>query len=94
MLTFKEFREAEGKKHDLKALEVVRKGMNLQRGADFWDDFLSLCGNSEGMAALLNIPRENITGLGGRINKLKKEIEPDKKETRKNSKIIKTGDKI
>ncbi|NBT59638.1 hypothetical protein EBT16_12725, partial [bacterium] len=74
MLTFREFRESEVEKEKEKALDVVRKGMNLQGDRDFWDDFLSLCGNSGGMAALLDVPREKITALGGRIGEMRRKV--------------------
>lgn len=94
MLTFREFRESEGEKEQEKAMEVVRKGMNLQGDRDFWDDFLSLCGNAGGMAALLDVPREKITALGGRIGEMRRKVgEADRHNSGKNAKLIKTGDK-
>lgn len=92
MLTFKEFQEVSDEKDDEKAVEVVRKGMNLNKY--FWDDFLSLCSNSDGMAQLLGAPKDKITSLNQKINKIKDEIEKkDSSETKKRDKIIKTGDK-
>jgi hypothetical protein len=89
MLTFREFRESEESKSDEKALDVVRKGLNIQRGKDFWSDFTSLCGNAEGMADLLDVPKEKVTALAGRINNLKSQIEA--KETKIKDKLVKTG---
>lgn len=90
MLTFREFSESEKEKGEEKALEVVRKGMNLQRGSDFWEDLLHLCGNAEGMAALLEVPRDRITGLAGRVSDLRKKIgEAD--DASPNKKLMKTG---
>jgi hypothetical protein len=94
MLTFREFRDSESSKEEEKAQEVVRKGMNLQGDSDFWDDFLSLCANASGMAALLDVSVEKVTALGGRIGKMRKAIgEKDGHDAKKNSKLIKTGDK-
>jgi hypothetical protein len=94
MLTFREFSESEGEKDREKAMEVVRKGMNLQGDRDFWDDFLSLCGNAGGMAALLDISREKVTALGGRIGELRRKVgEADGHDSGKNAKLVKTGDK-
>lgn len=90
MLTFREFTQSLEEDDRKKALEVVRKGMNLDAD-DFWDGFLSLCGNVEGMSALLGAPREIITGLGGRIRELKGEIEEKDSDMSKKDKIIKTG---
>lgn len=92
MLTFREFRESEDSKSDEKALEIVRKGMNLQRGEDFWSDLISLSGNAEGMSSLLDVPKEKITGLASRINKLKSKI--NTKETKIKDRLVKTGDGV
>ncbi len=89
MFSFREFRE---KKDETKALEVLMKGMNLQCDGDFWGGFLSLCGNAEGMALLLDVPREKVTALAGRIGRLKGLIEGDKNHATKD-RLIKTGDK-
>jgi hypothetical protein len=89
MFSFREFKE---KKEETKALEVVMKGMNLQSGGDFWTDFLSLCGNAGGMAELLDVPREKVTALAGRIARFKEMIsdEGDEKEASKD-RLMKTG---
>lgn len=89
MFSFREFRE---KKDETKALEVVMKGMNLQSEGDFWDGFLSLCGNADGMALLLDVPREKVTALAGRIGRLKGMIGDDDNQATKD-RLIKTGDK-
>lgn len=92
MFTFKEFRESLDEKSNEKVIEVVRKGMNLSKY--FWDDFLSLCSNSDGMSDLLGTSKDKITSLNEKINKIKNEIEKkDSSETKKRDKIIKTGDK-
>jgi len=92
MRTFREYRDSEDDQDEEKALEVVRKGMTLQRGNDFWEDFLRVCGDSEGMAALLGVSRYRITGLSGRVERLKGMV-GDADSTSKKDKIIKTGDK-
>lgn len=89
MLTFEQFSED---KSDDKVLELIRKGLNLQRGSDFWDDLLYLCGNAEAMANLLDVPKEKITGLAGKINKLKTQVGSVDK-TSKKDKLLVTGDK-
>lgn len=92
MITFREFKESLDKDDRKKAINVVRKGMNLKSDGDFWDGFLSLCGDAEGMSALLGASLENVTGLGGRIRALKGEIEEKDSATSKRNKMIKTGD--
>ena len=91
MLTFKEFRDAGDPRNDDKALEVVRKGMNLD-GEDFWSNFLSLCGQADGMAALLGVPREKITALHGRVNEMIDRVGTTDK-TKSKDRLIKTGKK-
>ncbi len=90
MLSFKEFKEYEEEMQEEKALKLVKKGVNLQRGNDFWEDFLRLCGDSEGMAALLGVARDKITGLSSRIERFKSKLGDDNDS--QNDKIIKTGD--
>lgn len=89
MLSFKEYGESEDEE---KALGVVRKGLNLQRSDDFWGDFLSLCGDGEGMAALLGVARDRVTGLSGRIERFRGMV-GDEDSTSKKDKMLKTGDK-
>jgi hypothetical protein len=94
MITFKEFQDSDkGLKSQEKALEVVRKGINLKPGDDFWEDFLNLCSNAEGMASLLDVPKEKITGLAGKINKLRGKVK-DMDSTKSKDKLIKTGSTI
>jgi hypothetical protein len=80
-------------KNEDQLLELVRKGMNLQRGKDFWDDFLSLCANADAIANLLDVPKEKITALSGKINKLKSGIDISKEKNKKD-RLLKTGDKL
>jgi len=89
MLTFKDFQK---KKDDTKSLDVIRKGMNLQSSGDFWKDLLSLCGNAQGMADLLDVPKEKITALAGRVSTLRSKIE-DSEDTNIKDRLIKTGNK-
>lgn len=93
MRSFREYRESEEDKEERKALEVVRKGMTLQRGNDFWEDFLRLCGDGEGMAALLGVGRDKVTGLSGRVDRLKGMV-GDSESKSKKDKMIKTGDEV
>lgn len=92
MITFREFRDLDDKE-DGKAMEVVRKGMNLTKDGDFWDMFLSLCGDPEGMAALLGTSREKITGMDGKVRGMMKKIMDRDSSAADRKKMIKTGDK-
>lgn len=92
MLTFMEFNEAQKAKNEEKALEVVRKGLNLVRREDFWSEFLGLCGYADGMASLLDVPREKITALHGRIISMTDKVGVTDK-TKSKDRLIKTGEK-
>lgn len=94
MMTFREFKDSKEEKREEKAVAVIRKGMNIRKDSDFWDDFLSLCGDSSGMAALLDVPVEKVTALGGRIGRLVRLVEDEDSGVKKNSKLIKTGGEV
>lgn len=47
---------------------VIRNGLNLRD--DFWDDFLSLCGDAQAMSKLLDVPAEKISGWTSKIHSL------------------------
>lgn len=90
MLTFMEFGNSSDQEEE-KILELIRKGMNLQRSDDFWDDLLSMCGNADAMSKLLDVPKEKITGLAGKINKIKSKIDTSDDSSRKD-RLLKTGE--
>lgn len=92
MLTFREFNEAQRARNEEKALEVVRKGLNLTRREDFWSEFLSLCGYADGMAGLLDVPREKVTALHGRITSMIEKVGSTDR-TKSKDRLIKTGEK-
>jgi len=93
MLSFREYRDSKDEIEEEKALKVVRKGMNLQTGGDFWDDFLRLCGDSEGMAVLLGVARDRVTGLSGRIERFRGMV-GDSDSASEKDRMIKTGDEV
>lgn len=92
-MNFSNFVEQKSAEKKTKALEVIIKGSNLDRKNDFWDDFLYLCGNAEGFAEILNVPKEKITGVHKRIKELKNDLE-DEKEVKFKDRLLKTGDKV
>lgn len=47
------------------AMQVIRTGLNIRE--DFWDDFISIANNPEGLADLLQVSPERITAWGGLI---------------------------
>lgn len=57
---------------DSRAMEAIRTGMHLRKAdcGDFWDDFITVSGDAEGMAELLDVPRDKVTAWAGRIHEL------------------------
>lgn len=47
-------------------VEVVRSGMNLS--PDFWENFIQISGNSDGLAELLDVPKHKVAGWASKIN--------------------------
>lgn len=80
------------------AMEAIRSGMHLRKKeecGDFWDDFITVCGNADALSELLNVPRETITGWPGKIRELKEKVdisdqEGDAKE--KKAETLPTGE--
>lgn len=82
---------------DSRALNAVRAGKNLHSDDDvpFWDEFITLCANRDGLAELLDISPEKISSWPSRIKeqleKLQKsDVSNPKAEEEKE--VIPTGD--
>ena len=54
------------------SIAVVRAGLNIR--PDFWDDFIRICGNADGLSELLDVPKEKISNWSVKINKILEEI--------------------
>jgi len=67
---------------DTEALSVVRAGKDLRQEEDspFWDDFISLCSNSRGLAELLNVAPEKISNWPARIHEMLQKLESQEAE--------------
>lgn len=94
-ITFGNFCDLLENNQNSKSLNVIRSGNNIRNSecGNFWDDFANLCNNAEGMAELLDIPREKVTGWAGRISELRKEVESeDSNKTNKKHRVIKNGE--
>lgn len=82
---------------DTKALQVIRAGNSLHKKDDrsFWEEFMELCANSQGMADLLNINSSIVTNWTSKIQELLKQVDnidqtqgnPDEEK-----KVMPTGD--
>ncbi|MHA2427098.1 MAG: hypothetical protein ACXADB_03610 [Candidatus Hermodarchaeia archaeon] len=76
------------------AMEAIRSGLNLRKEGcgSFWDDFNTVCGNADAMSALLDVPKEKITGWAQKVNDLVSEAEgKDSETTGKRQEQVPTG---
>ena len=71
--------------------KIVEFGNNINNG--FWQDFLSLLNNSDGLSELLDVPKNKVGTWRKKIIEALKEYEDNKKEylVNKKNKIIRTG---
>lgn len=81
-----------------RSLRVVRSGNSFRNNDDgsFWEEFISLCGDAEGMAGLLGVRREQVANWPSRIRKAKDRVEmhdqmPEEKPE-EDRKLMPTGD--
>lgn len=86
-----------GSGEDSEALSVVRAGKDLRKEEEtpFWDDFISLCSNSRGLAELLNVPQEKISNWPARIHEMQQKLEKNDAEDpsfQDDVEMIPTGD--
>ena len=57
------------------SMDIVRNGINLSDG--FWENFINLCGDSQAMSELLEVPRAKVATWGKKINSLIDKIEKE-----------------
>jgi hypothetical protein len=83
---------------ETKAVQAVRAGKNLrgEDGPSFWDDFIQLCANSDGLAELLGVRREQVTTWPKKIRDAQNDLERHNKtpdgENEEKRKMLPTGD--
>lgn len=70
------------------ALSAITTGTNV--ASDFWDNFIMVCNNKEGVAALLNVPPEKVATWPSLIQKMLDEEQPEDTDATKTS-LIHTG---
>jgi hypothetical protein len=80
-----------------KSLQVIRNGNDLHKDEDrsFWDEFIELCSNSEGMAELLEIDGAKVSSWPSKIRKLiekTKEVDQKSGNSEIEKRVIPTGD--
>lgn len=58
--------------HDRLSKDVIKSGLNLRsvNCGNFWDDFIQICSNAQGMSDLLDVPSNQITKWSKRIRDL------------------------
>jgi len=71
-----------GSGDDSESINVVRTGKNLRKEGEtaFWDDFISLCGNTRGLANLLNVAPEKIANWPAKITEALEKLETNDAE--------------
>jgi hypothetical protein len=80
---------------ETQSMDVVRSGMSLRTPecGDFWDDFISLSGNSEALSELLEVPRDKVATWSAKIRatieRVKKADDQESSDEKSNS--ISTG---
>jgi hypothetical protein len=79
-----------------KAMRVIRTGVGLRSKkecGDFWDDFISICNDSEGLSELLDVPPEKISGWASKVKEAREKMDSadDQGTASKNAKVITTG---
>jgi hypothetical protein len=74
-----------------KAVEVIRAGLNISE--DFWDNFIQVIGNPDGVADLLGVSKENVSSWSGRIKSIMDQVDQhdDEKSREEKSKSLPTG---
>lgn len=77
-----------------KAMRVVRTGIGLRSKKDcgnFWDDFIAVCNDGEGLAELLDISTEKIGGWATKIKEVLDKVETADGVDTKKTKMVSTG---
>jgi hypothetical protein len=79
-----------------KAMRVVRTGISLRSNKDcgnFWDDFISVCNDSEGLAELLDVPTEKIGNWATKVKEIVDKVgsADDQEVGNTKSKVVPTG---
>jgi hypothetical protein len=74
------------------AMEAIRSGLHLRKKecGNFWEDCISVCGNADAMSALLEVPKEKVTGWHNKIREMLDKVEEDEgdeKDSKKREQI-------
>jgi len=82
---------------DSKSMQIIRAGKNLRKDDErpFWDEFMELCSNSEGMAELLGVDSSKVIAWPTRIREIMDKIQGHDQESGDNpedTSVVPTGD--
>jgi len=74
-----------------KATSAIRTGIGIDE--NFWDNFLLLLNNAEGLGELLDVDADVIGTWANKINNARKQVSDsdDQEDVKKNKKLIKTS---
>lgn len=82
---------------DDRALVVARVGKEMrdENETPFWDEFMSLCNNADGLSQLLGVPAENIRSWPAKISEVLEKLEKQtavSPSEKNNDELMPTGD--
>lgn len=90
-MDFWKLNEALENQNEDMAIRAIRSGLNIDEG--FWEDFITVTGNADALAVLLDIPREKITGWASKIRQLVEKVNNmDSSSDKTKKKMLNTGD--
>lgn len=86
-----------GGAEDSAAINVIKSGKDLRKEDEpqFWDDFITLCSNADGLADLLDVSPEKIRSWPAKIKEMLEKLEKHTAESPKekeDKEVIPTGD--
>ena len=86
-----------GADENSESISVVRAGQNLRKEGEtpFWDDFISLCSNTRGLANLLDVAPEKISNWPAKIKEALEKLETNDAEDpsiKDDTEMVPTGD--
>ena len=82
---------------DSKAAQVVRAGNHLHKEnqRSFWDEFVELCANAEGLATLLGVESSKVASWSSKIKEMIRKVDEEDHSSGNNeeeTKVLPTGD--
>ena len=56
-------------------LSIIKAGINIKN--DFWEDFIRITNDADGLSKLLDVPKEKIVNWGVRISEALEEVKKE-----------------